>query len=257
MAIDTAIVQRQALTLAGSIGEVARHSLFPRDFEYYALSLELTDSGNNLIDYFTFPILPKNISKTESSRVNIKKSLTSINVINSKSLQPQDITIKGNFGRAFKILVSSNVAVTFKGLRYSQKAGVYNALETGNESNIKDKKKEFNFAVKSGYGCTKILQSIVDKARGVDAQGKPYRLYLYNPIMGENYLVVPSQTPLILSTDDSNSNRLFEYTLNLTIIAPLEYVVKKSLNGSYATLLSADLMQKSVNSTASNIKLLL
>jgi hypothetical protein len=254
MAVDTTLVRQQAQNLANSVGKAGRHALYPRDFEYYAISLELTDSNDNTIDYFLFPVMPKSIVKTESSRVNIKKSLTSINVINSKSFQPQDISIKGNFGRSFSMLIDPTFPITFKALSYSLRFGIYSALDTGNEFSVKNLVGVFNPAIKTGYGCQKILQSIIDKARGTDKSGKPFKLYLYNPALGENYLVVPGNTPLTFSQNENESNMIWEYSLNLIAISPLDRSKNKIVSGSTVQLLAADNIQKGVNSVASTLR---
>ena len=105
MSVDS--VNRQYINLVQQIGQAALSSLSPHDFEYYMMALELTDGSGRTIDYFAFPVLPTSIQKTEPKRTNIKQSNTGITVLNSTAFVPQQITIKGNFGKFFKIILQT------------------------------------------------------------------------------------------------------------------------------------------------------
>ena len=87
-----------------SLGKAAVNALFPNDFEYYMCAFELVDSDDNSLEYLVLPVMPSMISKSEPSVVSIKKTLAGISIITTSSFIPQDITIKGNFGRKFRIL---------------------------------------------------------------------------------------------------------------------------------------------------------
>jgi hypothetical protein len=106
--------------------------------------------------------------------------------------------------------------------------------------------------VKTGFGALKILQAIIDKSDGVDEQGKSFRLYFYNPTLGESYLVVPTKNPLSFNQNEGGNNMIWEYTLNLTIIAPLD-AFKRENPTSSAKLLSANAVQSGVNSFSTGI----
>lgn len=71
-------VAQSAIQKAGSLIETAGRAIlasqFPNDFEVYLCTLELADSKNNTIDFFTFPITPNAISKTEAKRENIRNT---------------------------------------------------------------------------------------------------------------------------------------------------------------------------------------
>ncbi len=85
------------------------------------------------------------------------------------------------------------------------------------------KSASFDPSVKNGYGCTKILQAIISKSNGVDKDGLPFRLYFYNMALGESYLVVVPPTGLVLN-QSLQRNMIWEYSLTMTAIAPLEAV---------------------------------
>jgi hypothetical protein len=247
---DTSRALNEYNKLARSLGKATLHTLFPNDFEYYSLSLELTTFDDNTIDYFAFPIMPKAISKVEAARINVKKTLSSVTVINSKSFIPQEISIKGNFGRAFKVLLRGSESTVFRAFRFARDNGVNN-LQDLDSSNTSKRNAVFDPAIKTGYGCIKILQSIINKANGTDDKGRSFKLYLYNPALGESYLVVPTGNPLIFDQNDQQGNMIWSYTLNLTAIAPITGSRAKIIKGSLTNILAVDNVQKGLNSTAS------
>jgi hypothetical protein len=196
--------------------------------------------------------MPKSFTKSENNRINIKKSYASVNVINSKSFTPHDIVIKGNFGRTFQLLLSVNKPVNFKAFSYSIDAGV-KTIKDLDPMLTKTEIATFNPIVKTGYGCTKILQFMINKASGSDKQGRPFKLYLYNPMLGESYLVVPNPNSMTLMQNEGANNMIWEYTLNLTAIAPLLNNTNK-LRNSTANILAADNIRKGLGVFVSSVR---
>jgi len=236
-----------------SIGRAVIHSLYPNDFEYYSISLELTTFDDHTVDFFVFPVLPKAISKTEAVRINVKKTFSAITVINSKSFTPSEIMIKGDFGRSFKILLDSGQSTVFKAFRFSRQNGVNNVADL-DVSSVPIISNPFSVNIKTGYGCTKILQSIINKASGTDDKGRPFKLYLYNPALGESYLVVPSPNPLIFDQNDQQNNMIWSYTLNLTAISLVTGSKSRTATTSMTNLLKVDNIQKGLNSVNKLVK---
>ena len=249
MGIDS--TNRQYKDALSSLGRSGLNILFPNDFEYYMLSLELVTFDDRTIDYFAFPVMPENITKTEYKRINIKKAQSSTTVINSKAFIPSDIVIKGSFGRQFKTLISPS---RFTAIQYSIANGMFKSyqLDPGFVNKVPA---QFLPFVKTGYGAVKILQAIIDKSDGIDSQGKSFKLYMYNPTLGENYLVVPSKTPLVLEQNETN-NMIWEYTLNLSIVAPLDAFSKEDRTSS-TKILGASALQNVVNKFGSNLRRIL
>jgi hypothetical protein len=210
--------------------------MYPREFEYYFIALELVNFNDETIDYFGFPIMPSSITKTDTNRVNIKKGFNSVIVLNNKSFSPQEISIKGTFGRDFKIMINPLLASRGTAINFSTRNGVY-SLDDMDPQNTANKKPVFSPYVKTGYGATKILQAIINKASGEDEKGRPFRLYFYNPALGENYLVMPPQNALILSQDNQQGNMIWSYSLNLTILSPIDYLKEQSNSNSITNIL--------------------
>lgn len=234
------------MELGQSIGRSAMHQMFPKDFEYYMIALELVDGAGNSIDYLAFPVLPSSIVKSENKRIHIKKAFKSTLILTSSAFTPQDITIRGNFGRGFKILIGGKEILSGLAFTNSIKNGIFNLSHIGSGSNLSLPTAQFSRFVKTGYGVTKLLQSIIQKSDGSDHNG-PYRLYLYNFALGESYLVVAPSKALTLEQNDSNMNMIWNYTLNLTIIAPLETIKNSITPSSVRRLLTSSVIQGSVN----------
>lgn len=258
--IDTAY-QLYKDTLS-SLGESALSAIFPRDFEVYLCALELVDYSGVTIDFFVFPVMPNSIQKVEKERVSVTKTLTGTVVMQSSSYVPDSLVINGNFGRSFKY-VSNNKSLVegdssfsngfFKAL--SIKRGVYSADNV--DSNIPRKiYSEFNPSVKTGFGCVKILQSIISKSKASD-EGKPFRMHFYNLALNESYLVVAGKTPLTLSQNIQDSNMLWNYTLNLEVLGDLQQLVFSSENANKQSLtlaMASNNINKLVRDTFNSVK---
>lgn len=248
MSLDLDILKRNFLELHSSLSASALHHLYPKDFEYYMIALELVNGSGSTVDYLAFPVLPASISKVENRRVNIKKAYKSTLVLTSSAFVPQDITIRGSFGRNFKILIGNSVVLN--GLAVSTRSGVYDLSQA--VTGVATPSRIFSRSVKTGYGVTKILQSMINKSSGSDNNG-PYRLYLYNYALGESYLVVAPSKALSLDQNDANNNMIWGYSLTLTIISPLELVKGAILPTSLLGLSSSNTVQNSVNVAAKSV----
>lgn len=221
MAVTDYAATQSLINTVSSLGRGTVNALYPRDIEAYFIALELATANDETIDYFIFPVSPDSISIPQNKRINVKQSAGATTVITSKAFTPYDIQIRGNFGKSFKAVLSGEDTV-FSALRYSILSGVYS--KQGVEANsVKVKKPSFNPAVKTGYGCSKILQSIIDKSDSSDENGN-FRLYLYNSMFGESYLVAPTPNPLTFSQNVGSKNMIWDYTLNLKVIAPLDSI---------------------------------
>lgn len=237
----------RASGLISTIGRSGLNALFPRDFEVYMMGLELTTSDGQLIDYLSFPILPKTYSQSEVIRSNVKKTLNGISIVSSKSFTPKLVTMSGDFGVSFKFLTTQDRPA--KGFLFSNDAGVYSSVDTDLKK-IKKIDLAFDNRVKTGYGIIKILQAIINKSTGLDSKNKPFKLFFHNPTIGESHLVVPQPNALTINTSVEN-NGIFSYTLNLLLIAPTSEVVGNT--NSNLKNLGSSLIQRGVNTLAKNI----
>jgi hypothetical protein len=205
------------------------------------LTLELVNSEGDIADYFCFPVMPDSITKTEQEITNVRKTAGGVVSFTTSSFTPQDLSISGNFGRSFKVLLGNDL-IDFKAFGES--------LGNFKENGFNNVVTPFNVKVKTGYGCTKILQNIVNKSKNVDALNKPYRLFLHNPTLGEAYLV--EKMSLTLKQDKSSSNMMWGYSLNFKIIGDAKsigYANKSSLG----KVLGKGVLQKTINKLAGSV----
>jgi len=232
-----------------TFGKTLANILFPRDFEVYMCGLELTDFDGNTIDYFIFPVTPDSIQKIENERITFVRTFGGITILDSDSYTPGQLSISGSFGRNFKLLLRNkeNLTLSFKGLRFSKESGVYSANDVN--SKFRDVLPDFMPTIKTGFGCIKILQTIINKAKGND-NGRPFRLYFYNPALSEDYLVIPTKSPLQLSQDINSSNMVWKYSLSLDIVSPLENIIFDDKEKTRIGFLVGSTIQKYVNDTA-------
>jgi hypothetical protein len=238
--------------LIDTLGRSAIHALYPNEFEVYFVALELTDSDGSTIDYFSFPVNPDSIAKNEPHRTNVKKSQSGVTVLSSNSYTPETITISGNFGKSFHVLISTLFSnSSFTSLAYSTKSGIFSALDITKD--IKDLRPVFSSYIKTGYGSLKLLQAILNKSNGLDHLGKPFRLYFYNPCLGESHWVKvnPSGPNFNMNKE---MNTIWTYNFALTTIAPLDSLKGEIKSSSLVNILSKNAIQKGVNVLANDIR---
>lgn len=186
-------------TLVGSLDTAAKlalNTLYPAEFEVYMVTLELVDYNDESLEYFTFPINPESISKSQPYLKQIERTYGAVVVNKSGSFVPQDIIIRGTFGRQFRFITTDKV-LDLTAIQW---------LPNG---------KEFNKNYKSGYGCFKIVQKICDEANILD-DGHARKLYFHNLAMGESYLV---EVMNFTGSQSQNSNMIWNYDLRMKILS--------------------------------------
>lgn len=206
-------VENIVFDLVTNRGRAALHAQFPNDFEYYMVAFELISYNGAVIDYFSFPIMPSSLKVSKSSAVNVKKSFGGVFSTSTEKFIPFEININGNFGRNFKFVSTAGDLVDFKAINYSLNSRRYKREEGAFGTSVREP--IFNFSIKSGYGCLKILEAIFEKARGT-IDGKRNMLIFYNMALGQ-YNVVE---PISFSQDQSeDQNMLWRYNLQMTAVA--------------------------------------
>lgn len=202
----------QYYNLLSSLGEQLLHNQFPNDFEVYMCAFELVADGKT-IDYFTFPIMPNAIREIEGSYTNIKKTFGGITIISNDSFIPRTITLTGTFGTNFKFLIGRKEGIDASAIYFS------------------NRKRTFSNQLKTGYGCVKLLENILQMSDKIDKSGAPIELYFYNLAFGTSYLVQVKNKEFSQAMD---SNKMWNYNIQLDAIAYLDGIrnikdVKKNL----------------------------
>lgn len=219
--------------LLSRVGRAGVHALFPNDFEYYAMALEVVDSADNSVDLLVFPILPSQMSISKVNLVNVKKSLAGVVSIFNSTFTPFNIKISGNFGRNFKVLLQNESLISFSSIAGQQ------FISNNNIS------PSFDFSVKTGYGTLKVLERIFDTSSSLDSFGKPYKVYFYNLALNSNFLV--ELNTLQIDENDRDSNMLPNYSLTMTTLAPTNAVRPGKLKTALITILGIDILQSSLS----------
>lgn len=203
--------------LLSSFGKNFVNSSFPNDFEAYLMSFELVDSNNTTIEYFMFPIMPEEISESKKTLTTIRKTSSGINSMFNPTFTPISIGIKGNFGRQFKIMMNNDIVAL---------VGVFGKLLNKNRSKGFSLP-EFDISVKTGYGVMKKFQSIIEKSFSLDENGRPHKLFFNNYAFNTSYMV---EIESISFDQNMASNMIWNYSLEMTALAPTEYVYEKYRN---------------------------
>lgn len=195
-----------AVSLLSGIGRSILNTKYPKEFELYMCALELIDQEGTTLRYFIFPVMPSSIEEAQPQITNIKKSLAGITVLSNLTFVPGDISLSGNFGRKFRVLLGNNYEDLISS--FKNKDNISKTLKT----------QVFDSRIKTGYGCCKILEEIVAESKIIDEKGIR-RLIFYNPALGNNYLVKPTSLKFSMSQE---SNMIWNYSLALKTIASLE-----------------------------------
>jgi len=227
--------------LIKDLGRSAVSSLYPNDIEYYLCAFELV-SSDGTESYFMFPIQPSSIQKSEPTRTNIKKSLAGVTVLKNSSFIPQELSLKGNFGKRFKIISGLD--------------GV--AFNKSKKNNVKFDVPTLSNSIKTGFGAIKILQKILADSNKFDSVGKPKKLYFYNLGLGESYLVTVSPFGISFSQTE-DTNMIWQYNISLTILSPLSVVtgIGSDVMSANRAILSRGAIQKTINAVANDVRLLI
>lgn len=241
------VIQRYR-SLLQDVGKETLNALFPNDFEAYIMSLELVDADGNTVDFFVFPIMPNSIAITNTSLTNIKKTAGGITTLDTITFIPIDFAIQGNFGRQFKFLVGRS-DVSASAINFNARSFYLNADADSAATQIK--KAVFNSQIKTGYGCIKILESIIKKSRSIDAQGRPYSLYFYNPSFGDAYLI---KVPTFTFNQSKEENMIWNYSLQIKAIAPIDTTRNGDNRNSLIKTMQYATLGKAMDITASTLQ---
>lgn len=186
---------KTGIGLLDTAAKLTLNALYPAEFEVYMVTLELVDHNDKPLDYFTFPVNPDSISKIQPYVKSVDRTYGAVVVNKSGKFVPQDITIKGTFGRQFKFVVRDKV-VSLSALQ------------------LLPDKEEFSPVYKSGYGCFKIVQKICDESNKLD-NGHSRKLYFHNLALGESYLV---EVMNFSANQSLSTNMLWGYDLKMKIL---------------------------------------
>jgi hypothetical protein len=214
MSIENVVRNRDALLI--QVGKAGLNVKYPKEFEFYICALELIDDEGKTLRYFVFPVMPSTLDENKPKLSNIKKTLSGVTVLKTPAFVPTDINLSGSFGRKFRVLL---------GTEYTDFVSSFKDNGSVTRDSFKGGVKElFDERIKTGYGCTKILEEIIDQSTAIGEDGKLRKLILHNPASGNSYLVEPVNMKI---TQSEQTNMIWNYSLQLKSIAPLESLKTK------------------------------
>lgn len=232
--------------IAGIVKDLGRGMasvMYPNDIEYYAVSVDLVDSLGNTVEYLTFPVNPDMFQYDDTPLTTIRKTMGGVTALNSSTFVPKSITMSGSFGRAFKLLLSPPTDTNMTGVD----------VQLSHDNGLSAKSSILDARLKSGYGAIKLLQKILEQSRTLDDRNLPYRMFLYLPLIGHNFLV--EYENLVLRQDFSSGNMIWKYNLHLTAIAPLSETRTRGFSpDAIGKMVGIKVFQKSINSIAGKIR---
>lgn len=205
---------QEQLNLLSTLGKSGLNLLHPNEFELYLCALELTDQNGNTLKYFVFPVMPSGIDENLPQLTNIKKTMAGVTVLSSPTFNPTDISLAGNFGRKFKVLLGTDATELISSFTTADGSLTKQSV-LGGAANF------FDNRIKTGYGCIKILQDIIEQSQQVDSKGIR-RLIFYNLALGNSYLVKAIN---LRFSQSQESNMIWNYNLQLKSIAPLSAIM--------------------------------
>jgi len=156
--------------------------------------------------------------------------------------------MSGTFGRRFKLLIIPPDKEKLSSINDSVSNGSFDPKSGGMEI----KTALFDPKLKTGYGTTKILEAMLKKSSALDRYNQPYRLILYNPALNHTFLV--KKTGFQLTQDEKASNMMWNYSLGLTAIAPMDRVLNTE-ETSLLQITSLSILQGGLSSLINNIKI--
>jgi hypothetical protein len=245
LSLTSAIATRNALLTEA--GKAALNMKYPKEFELYVIALELTDEQFNTLKYFIFPVNPSSLEEIKPKLTNVKKTLGGVTALKTPTFVPTDITLTGSFGRNFKVLLGTGYEDLIHSFQDEYISRTGQSTFTTSQGSVKQGAKQFfDDRVKTGYGCFKILEEIVDESVKV---GK--NLILHNPVFGNSYLVTAGSLRISMT---EQTNMIINYSLPLKTIAPLESLyTKKQLESISKQLSVTNYFQKRTNALIKNI----
>lgn len=199
--IQTTIEQIGNMVL--SVGKAGVSAMAPDNFENYQCSLELLNVSGERVGYISFLVMPNNISETTTPIQSQTKTKNGMVTLFNSSFAPVDIQIQGTFGRKIRLSVGSII----------DPQEHENNFLSGNIATILGTQ----LVAKTGYGMTKVLKYILQKANQVDENGDPYVLVFRNFAFNTHYVVDVMNYSFTQSTEN---NMLWFYNLALKAIAP-------------------------------------
>lgn len=237
------VVRRRAVLLE-QLGKTGLNIKYPNEFELYVVALELVDEDFNTLKYFLFPVMPKSLEEDSQQLASIKKTIGGVHVLTTTHFIPTDISLSGTFGRRLRVLLNGTYTEFLTSFKTSTDDLTWKSLSKGAVE-------FFDENIKTGYGCTKILESLINDTNTISPNGGSRNLLFHNLALGNSYVVRPIGLKL---SQNQESNMIWNYSLTLRSLAPLSAFYNSSeLQKKRLDLGGTSLLQKNLDSSISSL----
>ena len=110
----------------------------------------------------------------------------------------------------------------------------------------------FETAYKSGYGLTKVLKFILEKANELDSKGRPYILLYNNYAFNTSYVVDVVNSSFNQSIEN---NRLWFYEISLKAVAPASAVqTEGQRNAKLLKMVASNAIAQGLSNVVKDVK---
>lgn len=229
------------LNAAMTVGKAALHAAAPDNYEYYLCSLELLSSNADRIGFISFIVMPNNISESTQPIQTQTKTKSGLITLFNDSFCPVSISLQGTFGRKFRLVTGLVDPADASDKKWKN-------FLNGNFGKIKD----FTIGVKSGYGMTRVLKYILERANTLDDNSRPYILLYNNYSFNSSYVVDVINYSFNQSTEN---NMLWFYNLQLKAVAPGSAVKTNKQNmGSLLAAVASNAIAQGLTKLVNDVK---
>lgn len=216
-------VAENSRSVMATIGRAGLHSLAPDNFEYYMCSLELLDSLGETKGFMNFAVMPNNIMENKTQIATITKTNRGVVSLFNSTFVPRDISVQGTFGRKMRLLLGMKEAENVSVIPFFGGNLGFNSFNN-------------DTLIKTGYGMTKMLKSMIDKSFELDDLGNPCILIWNNYALNTHYVVEVLQSSFSQSTEN---NVLWYYSLEMRAVAPADAVKRLENNAHMVKMLTS------------------
>lgn len=210
----------------------------PDEFDYYMIALELLKSDFSTSKYFVFPILPNSIEYNDTPLTKVSKTAGGVSVLKSQQFNIKNLNISGSFGKNFKVLLGDDFS------------NLTSAFNSNSEDKFSKSLNNFSSAIKTGYGCTKVMESILKTSNQKDEFGGAHFLIFYNLAFNQKFLVEFNEQSY---SQNLESNGIWNYSVRFNAIGEVDDFINADNIKTTKQLATDNMLQKNANKVYSKV----
>lgn len=227
--LDTA--RSRLIGLIADLGRGTLHTLYPNDFEYYFMTMELINSKGLREDMLVFPVMPQEIRYSTNTLSSTRKTSAGVVSLFNPTFVPFQITIQGTFGKKLRLLLGDSEILSV-GFNIRTNLGKQSGSAPDSTWNTK---------IKTGYGVIKLLEKLIQKSQTLDDDGKPYKLIFFDSSFNSDYVV--EIITYSNAQSETGNNGYWDYSIQMVALAPALAIRRRSAS-SIQKLIALDQVNK-------------